>query len=85
MYLRQPRAAVDHAASKVNIPDPWPYRLSRALGWLGNGSVFFFSLFVPKALVLYWLTSTVHQLCTHLLIMHPAVRRSLNIWLRPNE
>ncbi|KAF6778286.1 hypothetical protein AHF37_02362 [Paragonimus kellicotti] len=85
MYLRQPRAAVDPEVSKANIPDPWPYRLSRALGWLGNGSMFFFSFFVPKAFVLYWLTSTVHQLCTHLLVMHPAVRRFFNIWLRPNE
>lgn len=73
MHLRTPRSNL------------WNFRLSRGAGWFGNLVIFYFSLFVPKAIVVYWTTSAIHQFITHLLVMHPWMRERFGIWLRPTE
>ncbi|KAA0200107.1 hypothetical protein FBUS_08691 [Fasciolopsis buskii] len=50
--------------------------------------IFWFSLLSTtfhSAMVIYWCTSSVHQLLTHLILMHPGARRQLSVWPRPHE
>ncbi|CAH8632345.1 unnamed protein product [Schistosoma intercalatum] len=67
------------------IPDPLPYNAVRFVGWVGNLALFACCSFFPKAFVIYWCTSSIHQLCIHLLIMHPCLRRLLGLWTIPHE
>ncbi|KAG5442793.1 Cytochrome c oxidase assembly protein cox18, mitochondrial [Clonorchis sinensis] len=84
-HLRRPRSRGDGSVFGAVSSDHWSYRVARGFGWFGNLCIFGFSFLVPKALVIYWLTSAIHQLFTHLLVMHPTVRHWFGIWPRPNE
>ncbi|KAK4476273.1 hypothetical protein MN116_001478 [Schistosoma mekongi] len=82
-FLRRP-LSIDPKSNSV-IPDPMSCKLVRFAGWFGNVVLFACSTFVPKALVIYWCTSSIHQLCLHLLVMHPHLRKMFGLWTIPHE
>ncbi|CAH8579049.1 unnamed protein product [Schistosoma turkestanicum] len=81
--LRRP--LLFNSKSNSLIPDPLSYSVVRFLGWVGNLILFACCSFLPKALVIYWCTSSIHQLCISLLIMHPNLRKLLGLWTIPHE
>ncbi|TPP58663.1 hypothetical protein FGIG_07993 [Fasciola gigantica] len=84
VYLRQLRSP-ESITDPNRYSDPFGYKLGRGFGWFVNGLVFSAAVFLPKAMVIYWCTSSMHQFLTHLIVMHPRVRKRFGIWLRPHE
>ncbi|KAL5107709.1 hypothetical protein TcWFU_004910 [Taenia crassiceps] len=85
MALDPKFANQNYAAIAAPTRLPWQLKFAHRIGHLGTLLIALFSSFAPSALVIFWCTSSSHQLMLHLLCLSNRARGFLGIAKTPAD